>query len=61
MLKELIPLARREVLQPIHGEMTYRVSQQLAELFAGNESNTLGGLAPPRDWATPARPLVTLG
>jgi hypothetical protein len=29
-------------VQPIQGGMTYRVSQQLADLFKGNEGNTLG-------------------
>jgi hypothetical protein len=28
-------------VQPIHGEMAYGISQQLAALFAGNEGNSL--------------------
>jgi hypothetical protein len=37
---------RRRAVQPIHGEMTYGVSQQLAELFRGNEEQHLGRLVP---------------
>ena len=28
--------------QPVEGSLTYGISEQLAELFRGNEGNTLG-------------------
>ncbi len=28
--------------QPVEGSLTYGISEQLAELFTGNEGNTLG-------------------
>jgi len=40
--KEILDRAYGKSVQPIHGEMTYGVSQQLADLFRGNEGNTLG-------------------
>ena len=41
-IKELSDRGYGRSVQPIHGEMTYGVSQQLADLFKGNEGNTLG-------------------
>ena len=41
-IKELFDRGYGRSVQPVHGEMTYGVSQQLAELFKSNEGNTLG-------------------
>jgi hypothetical protein len=41
-IKELFDRGYGRSVQPIHGEMTYGMSQQLADLFRGNEGNTLG-------------------
>ena len=40
--KEILDRAYGKSVQPIHGEMTYGVSQQLADLFKSNDGNTLG-------------------
>jgi hypothetical protein len=41
-IKELFDRGYGRSVQPIQGEMTYGVSQQLADLFKGNDGNTLG-------------------
>src|SRR5262245_66519957 len=41
-IKELFDRGYGRSVQPIHGEMTYGVSQQAADLFKGNDGNTLG-------------------
>jgi hypothetical protein len=40
-IKELFDRGYGRSVQPIHGEMTYGMSQQLADRFRGNEGNTL--------------------
>jgi hypothetical protein len=40
--RELLDRGYGRAVQPIHGEMTYGVSQQLAELFGGNEGSSFG-------------------
>jgi hypothetical protein len=54
-IKELFDRGYGRSVQPIHGEMTYGVSQQLADLFKGNEGNTLGAEIAYRAALTPPK------
>jgi hypothetical protein len=40
--REILDRAYGKVMQPIQGTVDYGISEQLAELFRGNEGNTLG-------------------
>jgi hypothetical protein len=40
--REILDRAYGKAMQPIQGTVDYGISEQLAELFRGNEGNTLG-------------------
>ncbi len=40
--REILDSAYGKAMQPIQGTVDYGISEQLAELFKGNEGNTLG-------------------
>jgi hypothetical protein len=41
-IKEMFDRGFGKATQPVEGSLTYGISEQLAELFKGNEGNTLG-------------------
>jgi hypothetical protein len=41
-IKEMFDRGFGKATQPVEGSLTYGISNQLAELFRGNERNTLG-------------------
>jgi len=41
-IKEMLDRGFGKATQPVEGSLTYGISNQLAELFRGNERNTLG-------------------
>jgi len=41
-IKEMFDRGFGKATQPVEGSLTYGISEQLAELFRGNEGNTLG-------------------
>ena len=40
--REILDWAYGKAMQPIQGTVDYGISEQLAELFGGNEGNSLG-------------------
>ena len=47
---------RHKATQPVEGPLTYGISEQLAELFRGNEGNTLGAEIARRAALPPPKP-----
>jgi hypothetical protein len=41
-IKEMFDRGFGKATQPVEGSLTYGISEQLAELFRGNEGNMLG-------------------
>jgi hypothetical protein len=59
-IKEMFDRGFGKATQPVEGSLTYGISNQLAELFRGNERNTLGAEIARRA-ARPAAALTSHG
>jgi hypothetical protein len=55
----VVPWAYGKAMQPIQGTVDHGISQQLAELFRGNEGNTLGAEVKRRAALPPPKPPLT--
>ena len=55
-IKEMFDRGFDKATQPVEGSLTYGISQQLSELFRGNEGNTLGAEIARRAALPPPKP-----
>jgi hypothetical protein len=55
-IKEMFDRGFGEATQPVEGSLTFGISEQLAELFRGNEGNTLGAEIARRAALPPPKP-----